>query len=55
MIFAFVLVVILNVNVEIKLSNKTFNEEIKDESSPALQELREVYIEVVHHNFSNKI
>ena len=38
--------VIVNINVEIKLSNKTFNEELKNESSPACQELKEdVYIE----------
>jgi hypothetical protein len=39
--------VIVNISVEIKLSNKTFNEELKNESSPAYIELKnDVYVEV---------
>ncbi len=36
---------------EIKLSNKTFEEELNNKSSPAFQELKEdVYVEVIVQN-----
>jgi hypothetical protein len=46
--FLFYNIVIVNISVEIKLSNKTFNEELKNESSPAYIELKnDVYVEVL--------
>jgi hypothetical protein len=49
-IFVFLLVIV-NINVEIKLSNKTFKEELKNKSSPAYKELeQDVYVEVFHQN-----
>ncbi|XP_028394789.1 hemicentin-1-like [Dendronephthya gigantea] len=44
--------VIVDIDVEIKLSNKTFKEELKNKSSPAYKELEEdVYVEL--YNFFN--
>ena len=38
---------IVDIDVEIKLSNKTFEEELNNKSSPAYKELEEdVYVEV---------
>ena len=38
----------VDIDVEISLSNKTFKEELKNESSPAFKELaQDVYVEVL--------
>lgn len=45
--------VIVDIEVEIKLSNKTFKKELQNKSSPAYKELeQDVYVEVTFRMFS---
>ncbi len=48
----FVVIVIVNIGVEINLSNKTFKEELKNKSSPVYKKLeQDVHDEVSHQTF----
>ena len=49
LILVFFVIVIVNIGVEINLSNKTFKEELKNKSSPAYKKLeQDVHEEVFH-------
>ena len=44
----FYFIVLVDIGVEIKLSNKTFDKELENRSSPAYKELKDnVYVEVL--------
>ena len=50
--YIFCYIVIVNIGVEINLSNKTFKLELENKSSPAYKKLeQDVHAEVTHQNF----